>query len=74
VLTDFMMGPQPVSDNRSTGRAISVATEAGFDVIDLRQETLRTFFYDVGAVVYFPEGCPGRCRASRLMPTEVSSL
>ena len=52
-LADFMMGPRPVSQARSTERAVRLATEAGFDVVDLRQETLRTVFFDVGAVVYF---------------------
>jgi len=57
-LTDFMMGPQPVSEGRSTERAVSMATQAGLDVVDLRQETLRTVFYDVGAVVYFLRKVP----------------
>jgi SAM-dependent methyltransferase len=52
-LTDFMMGPQPKSDRRSTERAEDLARQAGLDVVDLREETLRTVFYDVGAVVYF---------------------
>jgi SAM-dependent methyltransferase len=52
-LTDFMMGPQPASDHRSTDRAMDLATKAGLKVVDLREETLKTAFYDVGAVVYF---------------------
>jgi len=52
-LTDFMMGPQPVSEGRSTDRAVLLAMRAGLEVVDLRQETLRTEFYDIGAVVYF---------------------
>jgi SAM-dependent methyltransferase len=52
-LTDFMMGPQPVSDARSTQRAVSEAAAAGLQVVDLRQATLRTEFHDVGAVVHF---------------------
>lgn len=57
-LTDFMMGPQPVSEVRSTERAVSLAMRAGLEVVDLRQETLRTVFYDVGAVVYFLRRVP----------------
>jgi SAM-dependent methyltransferase len=57
-LTDFMMGPQPLSDRRSTERAMQLAAQANLDVVDLRQETLRTLFYDVGAVVYFLRKVP----------------
>jgi len=57
-LTDFMMGPQPVSEGRSTDRAVSLAMRAGLEVVDLRQATLRTVFYDVGAVVYFLRKVP----------------
>jgi SAM-dependent methyltransferase len=52
-LTDFMMGPQPVSDVRSTERAVVAAEAAGLIVVDLRHESLRTEFYDIGAVVHF---------------------
>ncbi len=52
-LTDFLMGPQPVSDVRSSARAVSDASAHGLDVLDLREESLRVEFYDVGAVVYF---------------------
>jgi SAM-dependent methyltransferase len=52
-LIDFMMGIQPVSQHRSTNRAASQAAESGLKVIDVREETLRTVFNDVGAVVYF---------------------
>lgn len=52
-LTDFMMGPQPISEGRSTDRAVSRARRAGLEIVDLREETLRVEFYDVGAVVYF---------------------
>jgi len=48
-LTDFMMGPQPVSGLRSTTRAVAQAEAAGLDVVDLRHESLRTTFDDVGA-------------------------
>jgi SAM-dependent methyltransferase len=52
-LTDFMMGPRPVGEGRSTRRALAQAEAAGLRVVDLREETLRAEFYDVGAVVYF---------------------
>jgi SAM-dependent methyltransferase len=52
-LIDFMMGPQQVGQQRSPARAARAAQEAGLAVVDLRQESLRTVFYDVGAVVYF---------------------
>lgn len=52
-LTDFMMGSQPVSDRRSPARARTEAQRAGLDVVDLRQESLRVEFFDVGAVVAF---------------------
>jgi SAM-dependent methyltransferase len=52
-LTDFMMGPQPASEDRSTDQAVSRARQAGLEIVDLREQTLRVEFYDVGAVVYF---------------------
>jgi SAM-dependent methyltransferase len=52
-LTEFMMGPQPVSEARSTAWARAQAEAAGLVVVGLRQEALRTVFNDVGAVVYF---------------------
>lgn len=52
-LTDFMMGPQPVSMARSPQRAVSLAEAAGLNVVDLRQESLRMEFFDVAAVVHF---------------------
>ena len=48
-----MMGPQPVSEVRSAGRATREANAAGLEVSDLREETLRVEFHDIGAVVYF---------------------
>jgi SAM-dependent methyltransferase len=57
-LTDFMMGPQPVAEGRSTERAVQLTTQAGLEVVDLRQETLRTVFNDVGAVIYFLRKVP----------------
>lgn len=52
-LSDFMMGPQPDSRARSPELAVSRAESAGLVVVDLREETLRTEFYDVGAVTFF---------------------
>ncbi|MCE7000889.1 class I SAM-dependent methyltransferase [Saccharothrix sp. S26] len=52
-LTDFMMGPQPVSDARGTDRAVAGLAAAGLTVVDLRSESLRVEFFDVGAVVHF---------------------
>jgi len=52
-LTDFMMGPQSVSDVRSAQRAVATASSFGLDVIDLKEESLPIVFFDVGAVVHF---------------------
>jgi SAM-dependent methyltransferase len=52
-LTDFIMGQQPISNTRRMDRAISLATSAGLEVIDAREESLPVNFFDVGAVVYF---------------------
>ena len=53
-LTDFLMGPQPVGQSeREPGLAMTAAQAAGLTVIDLRAESLRTEFFDVGAVIYF---------------------
>ncbi|HEY3007880.1 MAG TPA: class I SAM-dependent methyltransferase [Micromonosporaceae bacterium] len=52
-LTDFIMGPQPVGDVRSSPRAVASAEAAGLVVMDLRDEALRTVFYDIAAVVHF---------------------
>ncbi len=52
-LTDAIMGPQPVSQARSTARAVAAADAAGLDVVDLRSEALRVQFDDIAAVVVF---------------------
>ena len=52
-LYDFMMGPQPVSNDRSPRLAAAAAEAAGLVVIDLREQALRVEFYDIAAVVYF---------------------
>jgi hypothetical protein len=48
------MGPQPggTSDREPTV-ALAAAQSAGLTVTDLRAESLRTEFFDIGAVVYF---------------------
>jgi SAM-dependent methyltransferase len=52
-LAEAMMGPRPVGDSRSTRRAVAVARAVGLDVIDLREQSLRMTFDDIGAVVHF---------------------
>ena len=52
-LTDFMMGPQPVSQSRSASAALTEAADAGLEVVDVREQTLRLEFFDVAAVVHF---------------------
>lgn len=52
-LTDFMMGPQPVNQARDPRRAEAAARAAGLVVTELREQSLRVEFFDVGAVVYF---------------------
>ncbi len=52
------MGPQPVSNVRSPERALADAHAAGLVVVDLRDETLRVVFDDVGAVAYFLRKVP----------------
>jgi SAM-dependent methyltransferase len=52
-LTDFMMGPQPVSDRRNPDRAATEAQRVGLEIVDLRRESLEVRFFDVGAIVYF---------------------
>jgi SAM-dependent methyltransferase len=52
-LTDFIMGPQPVSQSRSPAVAVADAAAAGLRVVDLREQALRVEFFDVAAVVHF---------------------
>ena len=52
-LSDFMMGPQPVSEAWRPSRFRAEAEVVGLVVTDLRDEALRVVFNDVGAVVYF---------------------
>ncbi|MDQ3790965.1 MAG: methyltransferase domain-containing protein [Actinomycetota bacterium] len=51
-LVEFFLGPQPWRD-RNPDDARAMAEAAGLEVVDLRTATLRTEFFDVGAVVYF---------------------
>jgi SAM-dependent methyltransferase len=57
-LTDFMMGPQPVNQRRSSESLRAAAEEAGLEVVDLQSCALRVEFHDVAAVVYFLRKVP----------------
>jgi SAM-dependent methyltransferase len=54
-LTEFMMGPQPDDDgpNRDPKWSVKDATQAGLEIVDLRQFRGRMEFGDVAAVVVF---------------------
>ncbi|MEU8134788.1 class I SAM-dependent methyltransferase [Streptodolium elevatio] len=54
-LVEFFLGPQPeeVRRARHPDDARRDAESAGLEVVDLRAESLRTEFHDIGAVVYF---------------------
>lgn len=54
-LVEYFLGPQPPESRhaRDPENARAGAEAAGLHVIDLRAESLRTEFYDIGAVVYF---------------------
>jgi len=54
-LVEWFLGPQPprVRERRDPGKARAAAQAAGLEVTDLRLESLRTEFFDIGAVVYF---------------------
>lgn len=51
-VTEFFLGPQQ-SGGREPEVAKAAAQAAGLTVVDLRFESLRTEFYDVGAMIYF---------------------
>jgi SAM-dependent methyltransferase len=51
-LSEAMMGPLPPPEQHPD-RVAAAAEAAGLRVIDLRAETLRAEFFDVGAVAYF---------------------
>jgi len=54
-LVEWFLGPQPpaIEHSRHPDKARAAAEAAGLEVVDLRLESLRTEFFDVGAVVYF---------------------
>jgi SAM-dependent methyltransferase len=54
-LVEWFLGPQPpeVRGNRDPAVARAAAEAAGLEVTDLRLESLRTEFFDIGAVIYF---------------------
>lgn len=52
-VTEAMMGPIPVSDDRGTQTVSAGAEAAGLTVTDLRHESLRTEFFDIAAVVHY---------------------
>ncbi|OZJ01481.1 hypothetical protein BZG36_05633 [Bifiguratus adelaidae] len=53
-IVEFFLGPQPEARKKRTPEeAKTEAEEAGLEVVNLKLETLRTEFYDVGAVIYF---------------------
>jgi len=52
-LTEFFLGPQEAGDEREPGKARAEAQAAGLVVTDLRAESLRTEFRDIGSVIYF---------------------
>jgi len=73
-LTDYMMGPQPVNQARSSQRAQAEARAVGLVVTEVREQALRVEFFDVGAVVYFLRKVlwtvPGFTVASYAQPLE----
>lgn len=54
-LVEYFLGPLPaeVRRGRHPDDARTAAEAAGLEVLDLRMETLRTEFHDIGAVIYF---------------------
>lgn len=52
-LTEALMGPQPISQTRSPDLALLKARAAGLEIFDLRRESLRVEFRDIGAIVCF---------------------
>jgi len=52
-LTDFLMGPQSMSNDQRMEVAVAQAQSAGLEVLDAREESMPVHFFDVGAVVYF---------------------
>jgi SAM-dependent methyltransferase len=52
-VSEFFLGPFEPDQKRAPARAKAEAEAAGLVVTDLRHESLRAVFHDVGAVVYF---------------------
>ena len=52
-LSERFRGPRAPTSGRTPERERSRAEKAGLIVVDTREESLRTVFYDIGAVVYF---------------------
>ena len=54
-LVEWFLGPQPPASehSRHPDKARAAAQASGLEVVDLRLESLRTEFFDIGAVIYF---------------------
>ena len=52
-LSEAMLGPLPAPTTSAATTATGRATAAGLTVTDLREQSLRVEFFDIGAVVYF---------------------
>jgi SAM-dependent methyltransferase len=54
-LVEYFLGPQPeeIRRARRPEDARTAAEAAGLEITDLRSESLRTEFFDIGAVIYF---------------------
>jgi hypothetical protein len=52
-LSEAMMGPLPQPDQQHPDQVAAATEAAGLRVVDLRAESLRAKFFDVGAVAHF---------------------
>lgn len=52
-LTDWFLGAQPGNEVPDVDRTRAAAERVGLELLDLRAESLRMEFFDIGAVVYF---------------------
>jgi SAM-dependent methyltransferase len=52
-VTEAMMGPLEIDNSRDPLLAAADASAAGLEIVDLRHESLRAAFNDIGAVVHF---------------------